>query len=177
MEWCNNIELELQYREGSRKIKKVSKQIRMGSSIDEQIIKSNLNSMAHGMDEISQMIHSNILFGLNSLKNTDIRMLTESQREIVKLRMKYRPTEVAKRLKKPVDQVVHAWNDAIKKLYKIEKQRYSNIPIGLTIQQELIYELMTQNKNKEEISKHLGLSKQIIRVQINNIKKKMENDG
>lgn len=174
MEWISNLELEYQYRQGSRNIKSLVRSMDNNSNdVEIELNKSLLNSMASGMYETSVEIHQNVISNYNSFSQAELNILTGIQRKVVELRQIYKPTKVGQKLNLSPPEVTIIFNQAIVKIQKRRNQEGRSVPVGLSKQQEKIYELLAEDKPIEEISKVLGITWNTIRVQKKNIEKKI----
>lgn len=169
--WTSYSTLEQQYRDVSSQLRVNAENIKRSERVDADIDVKIVNEMAAGAKRISEELHKKILYSYNMLSEEELSLFTGRQREVLELRQKYKPSKVAEILEMTPESVFDIYNQAINKIQKILKQKEGDIPVGLSPQQERIYELINQGLKYKDIAKILNTSDGNIKKQACLIKK------
>jgi len=164
--WSSWSEMEDQYRQGAAELKKVRENLAADRAAEREIIGSAVGSM----QETARILQKKVLYEFGSFSEDELALLTDRQRQIAELRQRYSYTEIAKMTGLRPDEVFHIFRQAITKIKKTKRQKKEKIPVGLSPQQERIYVLFQQGLKPKEIALRLGISGNVVYVQLGRIK-------
>lgn len=170
--WSSYASLACQYRETAKKLKDSLEAIKESSNIDADLDTKIISQMVEEAGFIADELHKKILYSYNMLSEEELSLFTDRQREVLELRQKYKPKKVAEILGITSDEVFNIYKQALKKIEKYNKQKLSNIQIGLSPQQEKIYILYSKGKKYTEIANELNISINTLKKQLKRIKQK-----
>ncbi|MCD5402017.1 trp operon repressor [candidate division NPL-UPA2 bacterium] len=173
--WSSWLSLEEDYRDACRVVKKKREVLNKQAAVD--VEKQIMGGMINSLSNTIKMLKEKTIYDFNSLSVAEISVLTDRQKLVAELRQKYTYAEIAAKLNISTATIFETYQQAIKKIKKIRRQKNSDIPVGLTPQQEKIYFLHQQKKKPAEIAKILNTSAGNIRYQLVMIRKNVSKTG
>lgn len=167
------VDLYLEYNEGYKKIKDYRNLVNNTSLISEIEI---LGSVKSDLWEVSVILKNKTLYEFNAVGPEDLKkyMLTDIQKRVLKLRLKYSSfIEIADVLGISPQAVYSIYKQAINKLIRYKKREISNTEENLSPQQKKILLLYKEGKKQAQIADKLDISVNSVKAQLKRIKEKL----
>jgi DNA-binding CsgD family transcriptional regulator len=135
-------------------------------------------SMERDLNQMTAEMEKRVLYQLGAMGEQEIKDagLTERQKEVALLRLRYSYTEIGKMLGMNAHAVFYIFQAAAKKVKKYKLSQEQDEPRGLSSQQSVIYSLYTKGKSRLEISEELNISINTVKTLLQRINKKKKGD-
>ena len=168
------VDLYVEYNECYKKIKNYRSIVNNASSLSEI---ETLGGIEGDLQEVNFILKNKTLFEFDTVSDEDLKryMLTDVQKKVLKLRLKYSScTKIAVILGITPQAVFDIYKQAINKLIKQKKQEQNGITASLSAQQEKIFLSYKEGKKQAEIAKELDISVNSVKTQLKRIKEKLK---
>lgn len=164
-EWSSWTSLHIEYGKSERRLGRgISKLKEKPNDIENEVKLQLERSMMREVKEDKKIIKNKALYNFNSLTEEEIEgydFLTDKQKQIAKLELKYDDKTIASKLGCYQSYVHDSFKRILSKIEIYEKHKELSV---LSPRERKIYKLQYQGKSRQEIAKKLGTSSESIRV-------------